>query len=158
ARLGALGHGALQEPERGGRRILPMPERVFVTWFDPPRSPVHGIHVSFVRPASEPGPWDQTIIMNSSSRASYRTPASRAFRFTKSFIREIIESRTSGMAAEMAFWLFLSLIPLAAVAGLVIAKIAAESADVAAMLDTLPPETRNMVHRQLGHVAAWNGG
>ncbi len=58
----------------------------------------------------------------------------------------------------MAFWLFLSLIPLAAVAGLVIAKIAAESADVAAMLDTLPPETRNMVDRQLGHVAAWNGG
>jgi membrane protein len=62
------------------------------------------------------------------------------------------------MAAEMAFWLFLSLIPLAAVAGLVIAKIAAESADVAALLDTLPPETRDMVHRQLGHVAAWNGG
>jgi membrane protein len=62
------------------------------------------------------------------------------------------------MAAEMAFWLFLSLIPLAAVAGLVAAKIATESADVAAMLDTLPPETHRLVHRQLSHVAAWNGG
>jgi membrane protein len=52
----------------------------------------------------------------------------------------------------------LSLIPLAAVAGLVGAKIATNSADVAAMLDSLPPETRRMVSRQLNHVAAWKGG
>jgi membrane protein len=76
----------------------------------------------------------------------------------KAFIREVIDSRTTGMAAEMAFWLFLSLIPLAAVAGLVAAKIAVNSADVAALLDSLPPETRRMVARQLSHVAAWKGG
>src|SRR5262249_46390065 len=69
-----------------------------------------------------------------------------------------IESRTAGMAAEMAFWLFLSLIPLAAVAGLVAAKVALNSADVAALLDSMPPETRHMVSRQLSHVAPWKGG
>jgi membrane protein len=69
----------------------------------------------------------------------------------KAFAREIIESRTTGMAAEMAFWLFLSLIPLAAVAGLVIARVAVSSADATAMLDSLPPETRHLVAKQLTH-------
>ena len=76
----------------------------------------------------------------------------------REFVREIIDSRTTGMAAEMAFWLFLSLIPLAAVAGLVIAKVAVSSTDVTAMLDSLPPETRHLVAKQLSHVAAWKGG
>jgi membrane protein len=84
---------------------------------------------------------------------------SRIARFwVRGFVREIIDSRTTGMAAEMAFWLFLALIPLAAVAGLVAAKVAVSSADVAALLNTLPPETRHMVSRQLNHVAAWRGG
>ena len=105
--------------------------------------------------------------MNTSSRAparlSLRAPPravrSRIIAFwVKAFVREIIDSRTAGMAAEMAFWLFLSLIPLAAAAGLVAAKIAANSSDVAAMLDSLPPETRHLVSRQLTHVAAWKGG
>jgi membrane protein len=78
--------------------------------------------------------------------------------WVKAFVREVLDSRTTGMAAEMAFWLFLSLIPLAAVAGLVAAKIAVGSADVAAMVDSLPPETRRLVSRQLEHVAAWRGG
>src|SRR5262245_34543671 len=94
------------------------------------------------------------LTMNPSSRAPARSSLRvqpRAIRsrvalfWLKSFVREIIDSRTTGMAAEMAFWLFLSLIPLAAVAGLIAAKVAAGSADVAAMLDTLPPETRHMV-------------
>jgi membrane protein len=76
----------------------------------------------------------------------------------RAFVREVIDSRTAGMAAEMAFWLFLSLIPLAAAAGLVAAKIAVNSSDVATILDSLPPETRHMVSRQLSHVAAWKGG
>jgi membrane protein len=104
--------------------------------------------------------------MNTSSRAparsSLRAPRavrSRVARFwVKGFVREIIDSRTTGMAAEMAFWLFLALIPLAAVAGLVAAKVAANSSDVAVMLDSLPPETRRLVSKQLGHVAAWKGG
>jgi membrane protein len=62
------------------------------------------------------------------------------------------------MAAEMAFWLFLSLVPLAAVAGLVIAKAAVSSAEVTSLLASLPGETRELVSKQLQHVAAWNGG
>jgi membrane protein len=75
----------------------------------------------------------------------------------RTFSREIIDSRTLGMAAEMAFWLFLSLIPLAAVAGLVAAKAAVSSRDVASLLDSLPPETRNLVGKQLNEVASWKG-
>jgi membrane protein len=82
----------------------------------------------------------------------------RASGWLKDFIRELERSRVTGMAAEMAFWLFLSLVPLAAVAGLVIAKIAVSSADVTSLLASLPAETRDLVSRQLRHVAAWNGG
>jgi membrane protein len=77
--------------------------------------------------------------------------------WTKTFVRQIIVSRTLGMAAEMAFWLFLSLIPLAVVTGLVAAKIAVNSSDVTAMVDSLPPETRHLVGKQLHHVAGWKG-
>jgi membrane protein len=76
----------------------------------------------------------------------------------KEFISEVERSRTTGRAAEMAFWLFLSLVPLAAVAGLIIARIAVTSADVTSLLASLPTETRDLVSRQLKHVAAWNGG
>jgi membrane protein len=76
----------------------------------------------------------------------------------KDFIGELDRSRTLGMAAEMAFWLFLSLVPLAAVAGLVIAKVAVSSSEVTSLLASLPGETRELVSRQLREVAAWNGG
>ena len=78
--------------------------------------------------------------------------------WVKEFVSEIERSRATGRAAEMAFWLFLSLIPLAAVAGLIIARIAVSSADVTSLLASLPGETRELVARQLHHVAAWNGG
>lgn len=97
--------------------------------------------------------------MNLSSRAPTRRARSRsAFFWLKALGREIFESRTTGMAAEMAFWLFLSLIPLAAVAGLVLAKFAVGSADVAVVLDSLPAESRNLVAKQLHHVAGWRSG
>jgi membrane protein len=81
-----------------------------------------------------------------------------ALAWLKDFIRELERSRTTGMAAEMAFWLFLSLVPLAAVAGLVIAKVAVSSTEVTSLLASLPGETRELVSRQLNHVAGWNGG
>jgi membrane protein len=98
--------------------------------------------------------------MNPSSRAPSHGRASSlllAF-WAKTFVREVAASRTLGMAAEMAFWLFLSLIPLAVVTGLVAAKIAVSSSDVSAMLDSLPAETQHLVGRQLRHVAGWRGG
>lgn len=59
----------------------------------------------------------------------------------------------------MAFWLFLSLLPLAAVAGLVAAKLAAGNWSIAApLLTSLPAATRELLHGELGKMAAWNGG
>jgi membrane protein len=81
-----------------------------------------------------------------------------ALGWLKDFLGELDRSRITGMAAEMAFWLFLSLVPLAAVAGLVVAKVAVSSAEVTSLLASLPAETRDLVSKQLNHVAAWNGG
>ena len=69
------------------------------------------------------------------------------------------ESRTLGLAAEMAFWLFFSLLPLAAVGGLVLARLAVTRGDLAVtMLGSTPPAARDLVASQLGQVARWNGG
>lgn len=75
------------------------------------------------------------------------------------FWRQLAASRLFGLAAEMAFWLFLSLLPLAAVAGLVTAKFAwGNPATIAPLLASLPKATRELVSSELGHVAAWNAG
>jgi membrane protein len=69
------------------------------------------------------------------------------------------ESRTLGLAAEMAFWLFFSLLPLAAVGGLVLARLALTRGDLADMVvGSTPPAARELVASQLGLVARWNGG
>ncbi|MBI5531146.1 MAG: YihY/virulence factor BrkB family protein [Deltaproteobacteria bacterium] len=59
----------------------------------------------------------------------------------------------------MAFWFFLSLVPLAAVAGLLTAKVASgRSSTMAPLLESLPAATRGLVSTELAKVAAWNGG
>jgi membrane protein len=70
------------------------------------------------------------------------------------------KSRSFGLAAEMAFWLFLSLLPLAAVGGLVTAKLASSGngSALAPLLESLPQATRDLLTSELGKVAAWNGG
>jgi membrane protein len=93
--------------------------------------------------------------MNARSR---RTGLDRAVQFVKAFVREITETRTTGMAAEMAFWVFLSLLPLAAVAGLVVARVAVGKDETSGLLASLPPQTHQLIHHQLARVAAWNGG
>ncbi|HEY3592840.1 MAG TPA: YhjD/YihY/BrkB family envelope integrity protein [Polyangiaceae bacterium] len=87
-----------------------------------------------------------------------RSGFGRTVQFVKAFAREVTETRTTGMAAEMAFWVFLSLLPLAAVAGLVVARIAVGSNEVASLLSSLPPQMNQLIHHQLTRVAAWNGG
>lgn len=68
-------------------------------------------------------------------------------------------NRSLGLAAEMAFWLFLSLLPLSAVAGLVTAKLAATHwSTLASLLESLPPAMRDLIAGELGRMAAWNGG
>jgi membrane protein len=68
-------------------------------------------------------------------------------------------ARTFGLAAEMSFWLFLSLVPLAAIAGMAAAKLAVAHQWLGvAALPSVPPEVRDLIARQVEAVAAWHGG
>jgi membrane protein len=79
--------------------------------------------------------------------------------FLARIANDLGRARTFGLAAEMSFWLFLSLVPLAAIAGMAAAKLALanEWLGVAA-LSSVPPEVRDMITRQVEAVAAWHGG
>jgi membrane protein len=71
----------------------------------------------------------------------------------------LIRSRTLDLAAEMAFWLFLSLVPLAAVASLLVARFATHHESLLeTWLTAVPDEARSFVAGQVAHVAAWSGG
>jgi membrane protein len=72
----------------------------------------------------------------------------------------IDRARTFGLAAEMSFWLFLSLVPLAAVAGLVAARTAAIRDDwlASSLLSSVPPSVRDLLAAQVAVVAAWGNG
>jgi len=77
----------------------------------------------------------------------------------KDLIKEMDRARTFGLAAETAFWLFLSLVPLAAVAGVLAAKLAlANWQAVVPFLSQMPPAVRELVMKELGNVSAWSGG
>jgi membrane protein len=79
-------------------------------------------------------------------------------------VRELIvrmgRARTLGLAAEMAFWLFFALIPLAVVVGLVAAKLAMsdETGKALLLVASLPRAARELLLNELGKVAAWKGG
>ena len=90
-------------------------------------------------------------------RSISRLTAADAVIAIKQFFHDLQESRTFGLAAEMAFWLFLSLIPLAAIAGLVVAKVAITSSVANQALSSLPREMRTLINEQLALVANWNG-
>ncbi|HVU00718.1 MAG TPA: YhjD/YihY/BrkB family envelope integrity protein [Polyangiaceae bacterium] len=67
--------------------------------------------------------------------------------------------RTLGLAAETAFWLFLSLVPLAAVAGLVAARVTLRDWNrFSPVLSALPRAARPFVASELKSVSRWNGG
>ncbi len=73
-------------------------------------------------------------------------------------LRGVSRARTLGLAAEMSFWLFLSLVPLAAVAGLVAARVATARASlVGELLASVPPDARKMIEAQVQQVANWQG-
>jgi membrane protein len=88
-------------------------------------------------------------------------PAPRsALRWIKVVFGNMGRARTFGLACEMAFWLFLSLLPIAAVAGLVVAKLSVGSGNnqVSSFLATLPPAVRDLLTKELANMSAWNGG
>jgi membrane protein len=72
----------------------------------------------------------------------------------------VTRARTLGLAAEMSFWLFLSLVPLAAVAGLVAARTASTHDDwlTLSLFSSVPPSVRDLLSGQVARVAAWGNG
>jgi membrane protein len=75
------------------------------------------------------------------------------------FQRQIDQRRILGLASEVAFWLFLSILPLAAVAAMAAAKIVvARHGAFDALLGAVHPAMRTYVSSELGRVAAWKGG
>ena len=87
------------------------------------------------------------------------TASARARAWAKDLWGRLDRARTLGLAAETAFWLLLSLVPLAAVLGLVAARLSvANWADGAPLLSTLPPATRQFVAGELFQLDAWNEG
>ncbi len=79
--------------------------------------------------------------------------------WVKCLLTRLDANRSLGLGAEMAFWLFLSLLPLAAVAGVVAAKLAVGNWSIAApVLNSLPEATRVLLAGEMGKMAAWNGG
>lgn len=67
----------------------------------------------------------------------------------------VLRPRVLGLAAEVAFWLFLSLLPLVAVAGLLAAKLfLGKGADVEAFLGAVPDAVRGLVLKELSQVVA----
>lgn len=84
---------------------------------------------------------------------------SRATHWVKLLLGNLGRSRTFGLATELAFWVFLSLLPIAAVAGLVVARIAMKGdSATAGMLATVPPAVRDLLTKELARVSAWNEG
>jgi membrane protein len=93
-------------------------------------------------------------------RVSFRPGprALRAYVHVRSFVREMDRSRTFGVAAELGFWLFFSLVPLVAVAGMIAAKLAVGHASLSGQaFASIPMQTRELINRQLASVAAWHG-
>ena len=89
-------------------------------------------------------------------RAKLLTPA---VYWVKVYVGALARSRTFGVASELTFWLFLSLLPLAAVVAMVAAKLAMrDEGTLNQMLGSLPFATQTLLHDELGKVSAWNGG
>jgi membrane protein len=87
-----------------------------------------------------------------------RRAARLAHEWIDPMIRGVSRARTLGLAAEMSFWLFLSLVPLAAVAGLVGARIATSRAPLeGGLMSSVPPDVRKMIDTEVQRVADWQG-
>jgi membrane protein len=70
----------------------------------------------------------------------------------------VTKSRVIGIAAEMSFWLFLALVPLATVGGLVVAKLSVgNTGAVQDLFGPLPQVARDLLVHELATVSAWKG-
>lgn len=81
----------------------------------------------------------------------------------KQWLSELYEcidrTRTLGLAAETAFWLFLSLLPLLAIAGLIAARLSLENwREVTPIIESFPPAARELISAELVKVSQWDEG
>jgi membrane protein len=94
-----------------------------------------------------------------SSLVEWKRRLSRAGAWSKDVLVCLDRTRALGLAAETAFWLFLSLVPLAAVAGLLAARFSTSNwSEVAPLSSSLPAATRELVSAELIKLATWNEG
>jgi len=71
----------------------------------------------------------------------------------------VTRRRTLGLAAEMSFWVFLSLVPLLAVAGFVAARVAtAHPWGALSAMQAVPPPVRELVMKEADHIVRLRGG
>jgi membrane protein len=62
-------------------------------------------------------------------------------------------------ASAAAFWLFLSIVPIATVAGMVAAKVTQTNFSLLhSIVDQMPPASRDLLETEVARVGAWNGG
>ncbi|MFI5298419.1 MAG: YihY/virulence factor BrkB family protein [Polyangiales bacterium] len=77
----------------------------------------------------------------------------------RGYLRALEDCRATGLAAELAFWLFLSLVPLAAVVGLIAAHLAMNDLTLLrALVAAFPRASRDLILDELARVSASNGG
>ena len=85
--------------------------------------------------------------------------AARAFQWGKDLYVCMDRTHMFGLASQTAFWLFFSLIPLAAVAGLAAARLSSDHWDrLNPLLGSLPGDARALIQSELLKVSSWNGG
>lgn len=88
-----------------------------------------------------------------------RGTSNRVLTWTVDLYRCMERGGTFALAAQTAFWLFLSLIPLAAVAGLIAARFSIGNWErLTPVVNALPSSTRDLVKSELLTVSRWNSG
>lgn len=79
-------------------------------------------------------------------------------RWVAGYLRALDRGRATGLAAELAFWVFLSLVPLAAVLGMVAARLAMSDVTLLrALTSSLPRASRTLVFDQVALLSARHG-
>jgi len=96
---------------------------------------------------------------SSNSRRSRSARVGAVIAWVRDLNDSMTRSRILGLAAETAFWVALSLVPLAAVMGLVAARLTTNNwAQLAPVISGLPEPARGFVRTELVRVSKWNGG
>jgi membrane protein len=96
-----------------------------------------------------------TLAVSPLARLSRRWPS--AADWLSQMGRGLARARTLGLAAEVSFWLFLALVPLAAVAGLIAARVIA-TRGMGDIFAAVPPAARETIEKQVQQVASFKGG